>query len=399
MKKIFFIILFFSSFGYTQSQNIPYYSSVNNYSYSSNFTDKMKTIIAFLKTYFVFTNQLPDGYLPIKIKYGNAWDMAIFAWKNASGCSTNCGVYNIYLTGVAAGLMGCDPNKVKYYTADNSITHDFNRGIFDQSPGCGVVYFYPPASYCASGLSGTCNINPSLNSPIGGSAQLYNTVTKTSVYGGAMYATGGGSSFVDAFKTMVNPYPYSSGTKIITSIPTISQSQFQDVNLSTNFVANINSFPDYAKNYLQNGYIEATTSDVTGINIPTPVSTNDYTNISGSTTTTNFDLTPLTDRWDAQFANTQNIDNSVYTSTASSLWQNLKTSAEAIPNFLKNLFTFNDEWDGCFTFDFTGTFQGAQKTTFCLSEIPNWNSLLPLIRTTFILVSFILGYYFFLEGE
>jgi hypothetical protein len=399
IKKIFLIMLFTSTFAYSQNQTLPVSNTTNNYTYSPDFMDRLKTIVALLKTYFVFTDNLPDGQIPIKVKYGNAFDLVLFAWKNPSGCVQNCSGYTFSMQGVASGLFGCD--RVLYYTADNGVTHDFNRAMFDLSNGCGAVYFYPPSDYCASGLSGTCNINPAYYTPVSGYVKIYDSQSKNFVQGGAMYGIPN-NGIIDGARNFVNPYPYQQGTKILTSIPTISQNQFPSTDFANTFNNSINSFPDYAKNYLQTGYIEASGTDITGVNAPVIISSSDfsdYTDASSSSTTSGLDLTPLTSRWDKQFNTIQPVDTSSYTSTASNLWQDLKTSAEAIPNFLKSLFISSDEWDGCFTFDFTSAFQGGQKTTFCLSEIPNWSILLPTIRGVMLLVSFILGYYFFLESE
>jgi hypothetical protein len=220
-----------------------------------------------------------------------------------------------------------------------------------------------------------------------------------------MALVSGDINFLNEARSFVNPYPYQQGTKIITTIPTISASQFPSPDFSNTYSENINSaFPDYAKNYLQTGYLEASGGDITSVNNnPVSISSSDFSDYSDDTSTTssngNIDLTPLLNRWDKQFNTIQPVDTSSYTSTALNLWQDLKTAAETIPNFLKSLFISSDEWDGCFTFDFTSTFQGGKKTTFCLSEIPNWSILLSAIRSVMLLVSFILGYYFFLEGE
>jgi hypothetical protein len=354
-----------------------------------------------MKTYFTFTSDLPDGYLPIKVKYGNAYDLVLFAWKNPSGCVINCSVGAFNYQASASSIYGCDNTKILFYTSDNDVSHNFNRAIFDISPGnCGAVYFYPASSYCASGLSGTCNVDNSNTIPVNGYVKIYDTQSKNFVEGGAMIRLQN-FSLSDAARNFVNPYPYTEGTKIITSLPSISQNQFPDTDFANTFNSAINTFPDYAKQYLQNGYIEASGSDITGVNTPVSISSSDisdYTDASSSSTSS-IDLSPLTSRWDKQFNTITPVDTSSYTSTASGLWDTLKTTAEAIPNFLKSLFLSSNEWDGCFTFDFTTAFQGGQKTTFCLSEIPNWNTLLPIIRGVMLLVAFILGYYFFLEGE
>jgi hypothetical protein len=124
IRKIFIIIFFlylFQGLSFSSIQ-LPSYSSSGRYSYSSGFINKMKTVVAFLKTYMVFLDSIPDAKVPIKVKYGSYYDMFLFSISHSTGCYDY-----VYIT--AYNL--------------NSGYNGYSSGLFQ----CGSILYYVPYIY------------------------------------------------------------------------------------------------------------------------------------------------------------------------------------------------------------------------------------------------------------
>jgi len=149
MKKKYLFLLFLFlfpcvGFSVTTNRNLPLNTTYGNYNYSPTFVDKLKNVATSLYLMHLYNNSLPDNALyPVKIRYGQYYDLALFAYKNQqmsiyTAQSANCSV-------------------IEYYAGSTRPTCFINNGNFYKSNNCGCGYNEFLGTGCQN--NGSCSGN------------------------------------------------------------------------------------------------------------------------------------------------------------------------------------------------------------------------------------------------